>query len=146
MNLKRLINNIGDLAIKEKLVNYSASAGSLAEINPVPVENYPLLFITPSGLHQVMENTIIYQITLTYVDRLLEDSSNDIDIYSNSIDELQNIVNGIKILPEVVKVEDVYEIRNFTDTEALNDRVSGSYCTIRITTLKETLCYIEGDE
>lgn len=143
MTLKQLLKEIGELAINEKLVNFAASAGSIGEINPVPINYYPLLFITPSGSHQVNENTVTYQITLTYVDRLLEDSSNDIDIYSNSIEELQNIINGIKHIPDVVGVDEIYEIRNFTDTEALNDRVSGSYCTIKIMVLKETLCHID---
>lgn len=143
MKLKTLINQIGRMAINQKLVNYSASAGSIAQINPVKVDYYPLLFITPSGEHIIRENTTTYTINLTYVDRLLQDNSNDIDIYSNSIAELKNIINGIKEIEGVIDVEDEYSVRNFTDTESLNDRVSGCYAIIRITVLNETVCFEE---
>ena len=143
MTLKQLITYIGDMAIQEKLVNYSASAGSIAELNPLTIDLYPVLFITPSGDHYINENTTVFTLTLTYIDRLLEDSSNDIDIYSTSIEELKNIIRGIRLIDGVLDVEEEYVIRNFTNTEALNDRVSGSYATIRIRVDNQTVCWEE---
>ena len=143
MTLKQLITYIGDMAINEKLVNYSASAGSIAELNPLTIDLYPVLFITPSGDHYITDNTTVFTLTLTYIDRLLEDSSNDIDIYSTSIEELKNIIRGIRLIDGVLDVEEEYVIRNFTNTEALNDRVSGSYATIRIRVDNQTVCWEE---
>lgn len=143
MTLKELITAIGELAIREKLVNYSASAGSIAQLNPIPVDYYPVLFSTPSGEHTVREDTTTYTLTLTFIDRLLEDNSNDIDIYSTSIEELKNLIRGIKLINGVVDVEETYTIRNFTDTESMNDRVSGCYAMLRIIVSNETICWSE---
>lgn len=143
MTLKELITAIGQMAIQEKLVNYSASAGSIAQLNPLSIDYYPILFITPSGEHTVFENTTRFTISLTYIDRLLEDNSNDIDIYSTSVEELKNIIKGIKLIPGVIDVDSEYVIRNFTDTESMNDRVSGSYVQLRILVSNEIICYEE---
>lgn len=143
MTLKYLTDRIGELAIREKLVNYCASAGSIGALNPLTVNQYPVLFITPSGSHRVEESTCTYTLTLTYIDRLLSGNDNDIDIYSTSIEELKNLINGIRLIDGVVSVDVEYDIRNFTDTEALNDKVSGSYATIRIVTLEDTICWVD---
>lgn len=143
MTLKQLIKEISEIAINEKLVNFSAAGGSLDQLNPISIDWYPVLFQTPAGEHQVKENTTIYRIVLTFIDRLLEDSSNEIDIYSTSIEELKNIINWIKEIPEVVNVSDEYPIRNFTTTEKMNDRVCGSYAEIRVEVMNETLCPVE---
>lgn len=143
MNLKALLKEIGEIAINEKLVNFSAAGGSIDQLNPISIDHYPVLFQTPAGEHQVKENTTVYRIVLTYIDRLLEDSSNEIDIYSTSIEELKNIINWIKEIPEVVNVSDEYPIRNFTVTEKMNDRVCGSYAEIMVEVMNETLCPVE---
>ena len=142
MTLKQLINRIGQMAIDQKIINYSAAGGSIAQINPISVEWYALLFITPSGSHDIDDATTTYTLTLTFIDRLLEDNSNDIDIYSSSIEGLKNIILGIRMIDGVLDVQTSYQIQNFTDTESLNDRVSGSYATIRVVTSNED-CFVE---
>lgn len=132
MTLKELVTAIGKLAMRQKLVNFYAAGTSLYQLNPLSVDSYPVLFLAPTGNHQVNENLTTYEITLTYADRLLEDSSNDIDIYSSSIENLKNIVNGIRDIIGVVDVQFSYTIRNFADTEKMNDRLAGSYATIRV--------------
>lgn len=143
MTLKQLIKEIGDMAIKQKLINYSAAGTSIAQLNPMSIDWYPVLFQAPTGNHQVRENTTIYQITLYYIDRLLEDYSNDIDIFSTGIEQLKNLVNGIKFIDGVVDVRTDYIIRNFADTEKMNDRLAGAYMTISIEVVNNTLCFIE---
>ena len=73
MNLKYLLKSLGEMAKSQELVKYSAAGSSLAEINPLAVEWYPLFFIIPSGSHTVMENTTRFNLVLYYVDRLLEE-------------------------------------------------------------------------
>lgn len=143
MTLKQLIKEIGDMAIKQKLINYSAAGTSIAQLNPMSIDWYPVLFQAPTGNHQVRENTTIYQITLYYIDRLLEDYSNDIDIFSTGIEQLKNLVNGIKFIDGVVDVRTDYIIRNFADTEKMNDMVCGAYMTISIEVVNDTICFIE---
>ena len=140
MNLKTLLKEIGELAYRQKLVNYSAAGTSLDEINGKEIKWYPLLFSSPTGTHVVKENTTQFELTLTYVDRLLSDMSNDVDVLSSAISNLENIVNGIKQIPGVVSVEDGYTIRNFANTEKMNDSLGGAYANIRITVINDDLC------
>ena len=143
MTLKTLLTLIGELAYRQKLVNFSAAGTSLDEINGMEIAWYPLLFSSPTGTHQVQENTTRFEITLTYVDRLLPDLSNDLDVLSSAISNLENIINGIKQIPGVVGVEDMYTIRNFANTEKMNDALGGAYANVRITVINDNLCVDE---
>lgn len=144
MNLLELCRALGEMAIAQMLVKYSAAGASLGEINPLNVEWYPLFYIIPSGTHTVMENTTRFDLTLYYIDRLLEDNSNTIDIFSSSIDNLKNIIVGAKSIPGVVDVESTYTIRNFMP-EKLNDRLAGAYANVRIVVANNN-CFVEGEE
>ena len=144
MNLQELCKELGEMAKAQELVNFSAAGASLAEINPLQVDWYPLFFIIPSGTHTVQANTTKFDLVLYYIDRLLEDNSNTIDIFSSSIENLKNILIGARSIPGVADVEDTYTIRNFMP-EKLNDRVAGAYAQVRITCENETVCFVEPD-
>lgn len=143
MTLKQLLKEIGELAINQKCCNYSAAGTSLDELNPIQVDYYPVLFTSPTGNHRVRENTTQYNITLYWVERLLEDNSNDVDIFSTAIEQLKNIIIGIRKIAGVVDVNFNYDIRNFATTEKMNDRLAGAYCTVQIEVVNETLCFVE---
>ena len=145
MNLFELCKELGEMAKAQELVNFSAAGSSLAEINPMEVDYYPLFFIIPSGTHTVYENTTRFDLTLYYVERLLEDNTNTIDIFSSAIENLKNILNGARDIPGVVAVDDTYTIRNFMP-EKLNDRLAGAYAQVRITVANETVCFVEPEE
>ena len=145
MNLFELCKELGEMAKAQELVNFSAAGSSLAEINPMEVDYYPLFFIIPSGTHTVYENTTRFDLTLYYVERLLEDNTNTIDIFSSAIENLKNILNGARDIPGVVSVDDTYTIRNFMP-EKLNDRLAGAYAQVRITVANETVCFVEPEE
>lgn len=132
MTLKELVTAIGKLAMRQKLVNFYAAGTSLYQLNPLSVDSYPVLFLAPTGNHQVNENLTTYGITIYYIDRLLENSANDIDIYSSAIENLKNIINGIREMIGVVDVQFNYTIRNFADVEKMDDRLAGAYADIRI--------------
>lgn len=142
MNLLELCKELGEMAKAQELVNYSAAGSSLGEINPLSVDFYPLFYIIPSGTHTVYDDTTKYDLTLYYVDRLLEDNTNTIDIFSSAIENLKNILIGARDIPGVVDVEDTYTIRNFMP-EKLNDRLAGAYAQVRITCENETVCFEE---
>lgn len=144
MNLKILCKELGEMAKQQKLVNFSCAGASLAEINPMNIEWYPLFMIIPSGTHTVLENTTKYSLVLYYIDRLLEDNTNTIDIFSSSIENLKNILNGAKSLPGVVDVDSLYTIRNFMP-EKLNDRLAGAYAEVKITVENDSVCYSDPE-
>lgn len=141
MTLENILYAITGLGIKQKVINYAAAGADIyAALNDKTIRDYPILFVSPTGNHTVGENTTVYSITLYYLDRLLDDSSNDVGIMSTAIEQLKNMVKWIKSLGGVVDVEDNYEVRHFTDTESFNDRVAGAWATIRIETLNAYIC------
>lgn len=146
MTLERLLYAISELAIKQEVIQYTMAGSDIYNINGRTIKDYPLLFITPSGSQEVKDNTTIYTITLYYLERLLDDFSNDVTIMSTAIEQLKNIVRGIDGLQEVVDVEDEYEITAFIETEAFDDKLSGAYATIRVECKNETTCFIPGED
>ena len=143
MNLKTLLNEIGEMGKAQKLINFSAAGTSLDQLNPMAIDWYPMLFSSPTGNHTVLENTTTYEITLYYLDRLLPDYSNDIDIFSSAIENLKNLVNGIRLIPGVVEVMNNYSIRNFASTEKMNDSLAGAYAVIRVKVENKAVCFDE---
>lgn len=141
MTLQELCKEIGQLAKSQELVNFSAAGASLGELNPIDLAWYPFTFIIPSGTHTVKTDTTQFDLTLYYVERLLEDDSNEIDIMSSAIENLKNIINGVRGIDGVIAVEDTYTIRNFMPTKQ-NDRAAGAYAQVRITCANETRCYM----
>ena len=140
MTLKNLCNAISQLAINEKIINFAAAGTSLYSLNPKNIENYPVLFSSPTGDHLVEENTTTYAITLFYFDRLSEGDDNDLDIYSAAIEQLKTLIRKIEKLEGVLKVQDGYSITNFADTETFDDRLAGAYAEVRIITNNLFLC------
>lgn len=145
MTLLTLCKELGEMAKAQHLINFSAAGSSLGEINPLSVDWYPLFYIIPAGTHTVQANTTKFDVVLYYIDRLLEDNSNTIDIFSSSIENLKNILIGARSIPGVADVEDTYTIRNFMP-EKLNDRVAGAYAQVRITCENESTCFVEPEE
>ena len=143
MNLKTLLTEIGEMGKAQKLINFSAAGTSLDQINGMAIDWYPMLFSSPTGNHTVLENTTTYEITLYYLDRLLPDYSNDIDIFSSAIEILKNLVNGIRLIPGVVEVMNNYSIRNFASTEKMNDSLAGAYAVIRVKVENKAVCFDE---
>lgn len=142
MTLQKLLIDIGQIGIAEKIINFSCAGGSIYELNSLNIRNYPLLYASPTGSHTVEESTTTYEITLFYLDRLLEDSSNDINIYSTAVEAIKNLVNKIRKIDGVLDVDDNYRVVLFTETERLSDRCSGAYATIQIITSNLTPCGI----
>lgn len=141
MTLYDLIDKISEYAVGRQLIEYSAGGTSIMEIDRA--EGYPLLFVAPTGNHRVSQNTTTFTITLYYIDRLLDDSTNNVTLFSNSINALKDLVLGIATLDGVTDVSEDFDIANFTETERLNDKVAGAYTTIQVTTLNDYICPIE---
>ena len=140
MTLEHLLHSIANYGISRKIINYSAAGSSIADLNNKSVREYPILFTAPTGSHSVTRDTTQFTLTLYYIDRLEEDSSNDIAIYSTAIEQLKNIITGIGEIDGVIDVSEEYSIENFIDTETLSDRCAGAYSTIEIITLNDVIC------
>ena len=140
MTLETLIYNIGELALKNNLVNAYFAGGSLYELNSEIINEYPIIFLTPAGDHTVKENTTRFSLTIYYADRLWDDDRNETDICSAAIETLKNLMRQISYLDWVAYVQEEPSIRLFTDTERMNDRVAGAYMQIWVEVLNASTC------
>jgi hypothetical protein len=140
MTLENLLYNIGKTAIRNKVINYAAVGGSIYELNAENIVDYPLLFASPTGQHEVRTNTTDYEITLYYLDRLLRDKTNDVQIFSTAVEQLKLIMRMIENIDGVIEVADTFTISNFSETERMNDSVAGAFATVTITTMNISEC------
>lgn len=141
MTLAELLYAINDLAIKQKIINFAAAGADMYVLNSETIKDYPVLFTSPTGTHIVKENSTRFAVTIYYFDRLLTDSQNDIDVMSTSVEELKNLIRGISNIPGVVGIDEEWALENFVETEAFNDRIAGSYATLVIEVVNNTICY-----
>lgn len=140
MTLEDLLYKIGETAIKNKIINFSAVGGDIYDLNVENIKDYPVLFAAPTGSHEVRQNTTDYEVTFYFLDRLLSDSVNDVQIFSTAIEQLKLILNMVGNIKGVLDVSDDYDIQNFTETERMNDRVAGAFATVNITVQNTSDC------
>lgn len=146
MTIERLLYDISEISLKNNLVNAAYAGPSIYNINGATVLDYPYLFTSPTDDITVGENTTRYGLTLYYVDRLLSDSSNEVDIFSTGVETLKNIIRQLELLDEIVDVTDEPIIRLFTETQRMADSCAGAYCRLSITALNTAACPVYFDE
>lgn len=140
MTLNSLLVAIGKMAISDRMIGFAGAGNSIYELNDLDIRNYPILYVSPTGSHRVEENYTTYAITLFYIDRLAEDSSNSVNIHSTSIEVLKNLIRKIRKMSGVVDVSDSYIIQLFTETERMKDRCNGAYAQLEISVVNDTIC------
>lgn len=141
MTLELLANILTEFALKRNLVNYASFGPSIYELNPKDIVAYPILFLSPTETINVGKNTTTYGFTFYFIDRLLEDSSNETQIFSIGADTLTNFLRQIKDFDWAVEVSDP-SIRLFTNSEKMQDRCAGAYTTVNLTVLNDANCPI----
>lgn len=140
MTLESLITAIGELAINEKLVHFAGAGGSIYEINDLTIRDYPLIYISPTGVHRVEDNITYYALTLFYIDRLTEDNSNGINIHSTGIEVLRNLILKIPDIEGVTDTASDYTVQLFVETERMKDRCNGAFATIEVGAINDIIC------
>lgn len=145
MTIERLLYDISEIALKNNLVNAAYAGPSLYNLNGETVRDYPYIFTSPTDDITVGENTSTYGLTLFFVDRLLEDSSNEVDIFSVGVETLKNLIKQLEGLDEIVSVGDTPIIRLFTETQKMADFCAGAYVRLRVTVLNSVACPVYFD-
>ena len=130
MTLHEIVNQILEIAQQQPNINY-VGEGDIYELNKLPNINYGVFFVTQTN-HTVNEDTIEYNLTLFYIDRLLPDGSNTLQIQSQSMLVLNNIINIFNQLNPDVSIEGTINFTTFTHRFA--DNCGGSFCNVTITT------------
>ena len=139
MTLKELIEKIKTIARKQHNIGY-VGEGDIYTLNSIPNIDYSVIFITQQN-HSITADLSEYNINLFYVDRLMNDKSNRLDIQSHGITIINNIINQ---LASTIDVDVEYPVSFTTFTQRFSDECAGVFATIKITTDNELgLCAYE---
>ena len=129
MTLLDIVKELENIAKKQPNINYVGN-GDIYALSTLPNVNYGVFYVTQSN-HTQNENTINYTLTLFYVDRLMNDNSNRLQIQSNGITTLTNIINIFSMKNDDVEIQ--YNIPYTTFIQRFADDCSGVYCNVTIT-------------
>lgn len=130
MTLYEIVNEFLDIARKQPNIGY-VNCGDIYSINSIPNLDYGVFFVTQTN-HSQDENTVSYSLTLYYIDRLLPDESNRLQIQSQGILVLNNIINIFNNLNDEAQIE--YDINYTTFTHRFTDNCAGVFANVTITT------------
>lgn len=128
MTLKELINTLLKTARKQPNIGYTGE-GDIYVLNTMKNLEYSVFFVTQQQ-HQQSEDTITYNLILYYIDRLVEDDANMLDIHSNGIIQLGNIINTFINENDDAVVN--YNINFTTFNHKFADKCAGVYATISV--------------
>lgn len=125
-NLKDTINLI------VKIIKAVPNAGTvflndIYQLNQMQTVNYPAYCLTQQP-HIQTEDTMSFNFTLLYVDRLLDDCSNRIDVQSTAISVLKQIIDTLATQNVLVNSNVNYTTFN----ERFNDNCAGAFVDISV--------------
>ena len=99
MTIKKLIDVLTKTAKKLPNINY-VNVGNVYDLNSKPDVDYSLIYLTYQN-SEVNENEVRHNIVMFYIDRLTDGFDNRLDIQSDGIKTITNIVNTIVNLEDV---------------------------------------------
>ncbi len=126
MTLFELINKLKDIAISKPNINYVGD-GDVYTLNSLPNIDYSVFFITQND-HSIYQDTITYNLNLFYIDRISDSEDNVLNIQSDGMLQLTNIINTL-VFSEDVDVEGDITFVPFIQRFA--DQCAGIYCNVR---------------
>lgn len=126
MTLFEIINKLKDIAISKPNINYVGD-GDVYTLNSLPNIDYSVFFITQND-HSIYQDTITYSLNLFYIDRISDSEDNVLNIQSDGMLQLTNIINTL-VFSEDVDVEG--EITFVPFIQRFADQCAGVYCNVR---------------
>ena len=126
MTLFEIINKLKYIAINKPNINYVGD-GDVYVLNSLPNIDYSVFFITQND-HSIYQDTITYSLNLFYIDRISDSEDNTLNIQSDGMLQLTNVINTL-VFSEDVDVEGEITFTPFIQRFA--DQCAGVYCTVR---------------
>lgn len=126
MTLFEIINKLKDIAISKQNINFVGD-GDVYTLNSLPNIDYSVFFITQND-HSIYQDTITYSLNLFYIDRISDSEDNVLNIQSDGMLQLTNIINTL-VFSEDVDVDGDITFVPFIQRFA--DQCAGVYCTVR---------------
>lgn len=128
MTLIEIVKEFIKIAKKQPNINYTFE-GDVYKLSSVPNINYSIFGVTQSS-HRQEQDTIVYTLNLFYMDRIKQDESNLLQVQSNAIMMLGNIINLFANYNDDVEVD--YNINYTTFSHKIAEVCGGAYCTVNI--------------
>lgn len=126
MTLFEIINKLKDIAISKPNINFVGD-GDVYTLNSLPNIDYSVFFVTQNE-HSIYQDTITYNLNLFYIDRISDSEDNVLNIQSDGMLQLTNIINTL-VFSEDVDVDGDINFVPFIQRFA--DQCAGVYCTVR---------------
>ena len=126
MTLFEIINKLKNIAISKPNINFVGD-GDVYTLNSLPNIDYSVFFITQND-HSIDSDTITYSLNLFYIDRISDSEDNTLNIQSDGMLQLTNVINTL-VFSEDVDVDGEITFTPFIQRFA--DNCSGIYCTVR---------------
>lgn len=95
MSYKELIDNLKETALKHALIESFQYGNSVYEANFTD-NKYPLLYVMYQP-HQIDNPINNYSFVFYYIDRLLEDKSNEVDVHNSGLKSLNDVLIDIDL-------------------------------------------------
>lgn len=130
-----LINKVGS---EQPNINMVVESGDIFDLN---TNNYTAkysVFCCEQLDHTQNGDFLTYNFRLYVVDRLTDDRENKIEVQSNAIETLSNIVRGLEEMGIFMVGESV---TYSTFTERFEAECAGAFCTIGVSSSQEYVCY-----
>lgn len=139
--LRQVIGAMKKVALKQPIVN-ECYEGSVYDINAKPTTKYANVIITQQQ-HSETDTLWIFNFYVFYVDRLVDDlETNRLQVQSIGTQVLSNIFTTLE-----EEYDWVITNRNYTSFEQrFSDLCAGSYASIRVEVVKDSLCAETYDE
>lgn len=134
MTLLQVINIIEAVASKQPAVNMIVQ-NDVFRINSVPSLKYGVFAWTQGQHNSTVEGLVTFNFTFFYVDRLLDNLNNQIEIQSVGVEVLGNIIRTLEDFD--IGVEG-YTIQPFN--QRFTDECAGVFANVRLTTTATYLC------
>ena len=128
MTLFEIINKLKSIAINKPNINWVGD-GDVYTLNSLPNIDYSVFFITQNE-HSIYQDTLTYSLNLFYIDRISDSEDNTLNIQSDGMLQLTNIINTL-VFSEDVDVDGEISFTPFIQRFA--DNCSGVYCNVRFT-------------
>lgn len=137
MTLAEIIGIIRETALAQPAVNQVID-NDVLRLNKLPDAKYGVFAFVQGQHRETLDGMITYVFSFIYVDRLVEDGSNEIDVQSVALRTLSNVIRSLE---EQGLGPDSWNFTTFN--QRFNDMCAGAFCNVELTTEVDYICVDE---
>lgn len=136
MTLYTIVETFKKMALEAPNIHY-ADDGDVLTLSSKKGVEYGVFFITQNP-HKGDEDHNIYSLNLFYIDRLVDGAKNRLQVQSDGIVALRNIINRFN--DEIYEADVLFDITYTPFDYRFADECSGVYATVTIIANNDTVC------